>query len=165
MNVSQFAASQLGGDFDLVDAVIGGLDDAQYNWTPPGTCNPIARTHAHALTAVDFFVHMVLQGKPMLWPETAARTGLPENAREIWGTTVQIPLAPMVEYGKRVREAALAYVGSLTEDELDREVETFVLGKQPASFVVTRLLNEHLTGHTGEMSAVKGMQGLKGLPF
>ena len=52
----------------------------------------------------------------------------------------------------------------LAYEDLGTEVDTRFLGTQSVGWVLT-FITYHTLIHTGEISAVKGMQGLKGLPF
>ncbi len=164
MDAVRYAKKALEQSFGLFNMVADGMTDEQYNMKPEGTANSIAKSHVHAMTSVDFFLSGTLQGKPMQWPAFAQANGLPGNPTEIWAHTSAIPLAPMKEYGANVQKAALEYVGSLSESDLDREIDTPFFGKQTAAFLIM-LAGMHSAGHAGDMSAVKGLQGLKGLPF
>jgi len=39
----------------------------QFNWTPPGTANPISAIFVHFLNSEDAFVQTLMQGKAKLW--------------------------------------------------------------------------------------------------
>jgi hypothetical protein len=54
-------------------------------------------------------------------------------------------------------------LAKLTDDELDRQVSFFGSESSVADVLVRFVA--HTAGHTGEIAAVKGMQGLQGLPF
>jgi len=164
MNTAAYAKYALEQTFNLMSAVAEGMDDSQYNWQPGGTCNAIAKSHVHALTSVDFFVNMIAKGGAMTWPEYATKMGLPANPTGIWGFDGQVPLSTMKEYAEQVQASALDYVGALSDVDFDRELETQFFGKQPLAFII-QILGLHSAGHMGDMSAVKGMQSLKGLPF
>lgn len=164
MNAGAYAKMQLEQAFNLLNMSADGLDDAQYNWAPDGTCNPIAKSHVHALTATDFFVLSAAKGGQMLWMDVAAAAGLPAKATEIWRYTGEIPQAAIKEYGQKVQKQAIDFAASLSDEDLDREVETQFFGKQSVAFLV-HLAGVHTAGHAGEIAAVKGMQGMKGLPF
>jgi hypothetical protein len=140
------------------------MDDAQYNFKPGGTANTPAKSHVHAVTSLDFFLTGIAQGKPLAWGDFAGQHGLPANPMEIWGFDGQVPLAAMNEYAQQVQKNALAYVASLTDADFDREVETNFFGKKSVAFLI-HLAGMHAVGHAGDMAAVKGIQGLKGLPF
>jgi hypothetical protein len=159
-----YARKALEQSFGLFNTIADGMTDEQYNWQPGGTCNAIAKSHVHAMTSVDFFINGTLKGAQMEWPAFATANGLPANPMEIWGYSGAIPLAPMKEYGQKVQKSALEYAASLNESDLDREIDTPFFGKQTAAFILM-LTGMHAIGHGGDMSAVKGIQGLKGLPF
>ncbi|MBI5289152.1 MAG: DinB family protein [Chloroflexi bacterium] len=164
MNGVQYAKLQLEQAFGLVGACAAGMDDAQFNWKPGGTANSCAKTLVHTYTSADFFINGMLQGKPLLWSSFAGANGLPANPMEIWGFEGNVPYAKMLEYAQQVQKSVLEYADTLTDAELDREVETNFFGKKPVAFVV-QLAGMHAVGHGGDIAAIKGIQGIKGLPF
>ena len=164
MNATAYAKIQLEQGFNLMNGTAQGMDESQYNWKPDGTCNAIAKTHVHALTAIDFFLNFIAQGKAPLWQPVAVATGLPQNSLEIWKFEGKVPLDAIASYGQQVQKSALDYLATLSDGDLDREVDTRVFGKQNVGFLL-QLAGMHTVGHTGDIAAVKGMQGLKGLPF
>jgi len=42
------------------------LTEEQLNWSPPGTANSIKVTLLHAVSGEDFFIHSLIQRKPLL---------------------------------------------------------------------------------------------------
>lgn len=164
MDAVTYAKKALEQSFGLFNTVADGMTDEQYNMKPAGTANAIAKSHVHAMTAVDFFLNGTVKGGQMLWPAFAKANGLPGNPTEIWGHAGAIALAPMKEYGAKVQASVLEFVGTLSDDDLDREIDTPFFGKQTTAFMIM-LAGMHSVGHCGDMSAVKGLQGLKGLPF
>jgi hypothetical protein len=155
---------QLEAALSLVNTCADGMDEAQYNWDPQGTCNSVAKSHVHALTSADFFINGTIKGGPLLWQSMAASAGLPVNPMEVWAFSGTISLATMKDYAQHLQKAILDYVGTLNEGDLDRVLDTPFFGKKPVAFLL-QLSGMHAAGHAGDMSAVKGMQGLKGLPF
>jgi hypothetical protein len=164
MNAVDYAKSQLEAEFGLLNTCAGGMTDEQYNWNPGGTCNIAAKSHVHALTAIDFFVLGTVRGEGMLWPAYASKLGLPANSLEIWKHEGTIAYAGIKEFGDKLQNETLAFVSSLSDSDLDREIETQFFGKKPVSWLL-QLAGYHAVGHGGDIAAVKGMQGLKGLPF
>jgi hypothetical protein len=165
MNGVTYAKTQLEGAFGLLGACAGGMDDAQYNWKPAGTANVAAKSHVHALTSSDFFINGIARsGADLVWASFAPANGLPANPMQIWTYEQPIPFAPMQDYAKQVQQSVLDYVATLSDDDLDRELETNFFGKKPISFLLQLAVN-HSVGHGGDIAAVKGIQGLKGLPF
>jgi hypothetical protein len=55
------------------------------------------------------------------------------------------------------------YIATLTDEELARKVQS-IGGEQPIASVLA-LIVIHAAGHYGEVAALKGAQGGKGLPF
>ncbi|HYM16598.1 MAG TPA: DinB family protein [Dehalococcoidia bacterium] len=164
MNAAGYAKLQLEQAFNLMNAASDGMDETQYNWAPAGTCNSVAKSHVHAASSIDFFINHIAQGKPLAWPEHGPKLGLPANPQEIWSFSGTVPIAPIAEYSRQLQKAALDYVATLQDSDLDRQIDTQFFGKQSLAFIV-QLVGLHCAGHTGDISAVKGMQGLKGLPF
>jgi hypothetical protein len=164
VQATAYATLQLEQAFGLLNGAAKDMDDTQYNWKPQGTCNAIAKNHIHALTSVDFFLGAIAQGKPALWQALAAQHGMPANPLEIWGHDGEISLATINAYGEQVQKAALDYVATLSDADLDRELDTRFFGTQSVAFLI-QLAGMHTVGHTGDIAAVKGFQGLKGLPF
>jgi hypothetical protein len=164
MDAVTYAGQGLKRTFTLFNQIADGMTPEQYNWKPGGTANAVAKTHVHAMTSVDFFITGTLTGGEMSWKTFAPANGLPANPMEIWSYSGEVSLDAVKEYSQGVQQAALAYVASLTDADLDREVDTAFFGKQTVAFMVG-LAGIHAMGHGGDMSAVKGLQGLKGLPF
>jgi hypothetical protein len=163
MDAVTYAKLGLERTFSLFNHIADGMTPEQYNWKPGGTANPVAKTHVHAMTAVDLFINGTL-GTGMSWKAFAAEQGLPANPMEIWSFSGEVSLDAMKQYSATVQKAAIDYVSGLTDADLDREVDTAFFGKQTAAFMIG-LAGIHAMGHGGDMSAVKGLQGLKGLPF
>jgi hypothetical protein len=72
-------------------------------------------------------------------------------------------LAPLLDYLQQVRAATDAYLAGVTPEELDRIVQ--IAGQDRPVAQVFVLLVVHSAAHTGEISALKGVSGAKGLPF
>lgn len=164
MNSVEYAANQLDMIFSLFNTTAADLDEAQFNREAPGTCNSIAKTHVHAATSIDFFVNRITRGGDMIWTGFAPGHGLPANPSEIWKHEAVVPLAPMRDYAKQVQASALEYVKSLSPDDLERVVDTQFFGQNSAGWVL-QLVGMHTSAHIGDIAAVKGAMGLKGLPF
>jgi hypothetical protein len=150
--------------FGLLNMAADGMDDKQYNLDAPGTCNAAAKSHVHALTAFDFFVLNKGKGSEMLWPAFGTNIGLPANPTEIWSYAGTISGADIKEFASQIQKATLDYIATLSDADLDREVDTQFFGKQSLAYVL-QLAAMHAAGHAGDVAAVKGMQGLKGLRF
>ncbi|MEX2246472.1 MAG: DinB family protein [Dehalococcoidia bacterium] len=165
MNATSYAGGQIEGAFSLLDTAMDGVTDDQYNWKPDAaTCNPMWKVHAHALAATDFFVNFLLKGQPPLWGAMAQHAGLPANSLEVWGSAARLPAATLVDYGRQIRASVNEYISTLSDADLERQLDTRIMGVQTVGWVL-QLVATHTAGHTGEIATVKGMQGVKGLPF
>jgi hypothetical protein len=151
----------------FVDGILNGLTDEHLNWRPPGTANPIGVSWLHLLTAEDGFIQSTIQGKPRLWESQGwtAKTGIhPRASDESWDRVkqTQFSVAPLEAYGAVVREATDAYLARVSPDELDSRVTVNNTG-MPVAVLLTMMVC-HSAGHAGDIAAIKGIQGLKGLP-
>ena len=141
--------------------------------SPSNEPGPFARraiaAFLHAVAGEDHFFQSILQGQPPLWATGgwAGRIGLAQapGGGQGWAeaNSTVLALAPVREYAEAVRNATDAYLARLTDDELDRQVSFFGSESSVAGVLVRFVA--HTAGHTGEIAAVKGMQGLQGLPF
>ena len=152
----------------LQDGVMQGTTDEQFNWTPPGTANPIRVAFVHLVSGEDAFIGAI-GGRERLWDSGgwAAKVGIsaPPGRGQGWEElkAATIPVAPVLEYAAAARAATEAYLATLTPEELDRPVTIF--GGERTVADILALLVVHTTGHLGEIAAIKGSQGVQGLPF
>jgi uncharacterized damage-inducible protein DinB len=169
MNAAQFIRQQVAEVRGLNNAALAGLTDEQFNWLPPGTINPIKSTLLHAVAGEDLFFQLVIQGQPPLWGTGgwADKIGLAQapGGGQGWQEAKEatLELAPVLAYAEDMCTATNEYLERLTDEELDRRVNFF--GRESSVADVLARFVAHTVGHTGEIAAVKGMQGLRGLPF
>lgn len=170
MDVKAYIQQQIAGARRLFDAAMQNTTDEQLNWTPPAnTVNPISVTALHVLGGEDVFIQQVLQGKPRLWEteDWAGKLGVsqPPGMGGGWDEVRKSTIAvdAVLAYQAAVQAATDAYLATLTADELDRTVN--IMGGQRPAATVLILLAHHACSHAGEIATVKGMQGIKGLPF
>jgi uncharacterized damage-inducible protein DinB len=150
-------------------AVLQGITDEQLNWPPPGTVSPISTILIHMLAAEDYFIQTLIRGQAPYWAvqEWGGKIGVPAPPAQggNWDEfkTVKISLAPVLAYAEAIRVATDAYLAQLTAEELERRV-VFHGDELPVAQVLMILVS-HSACHTGEMAAIKGMQGIQGLPY
>jgi len=137
----------------------------QFNWTPPGTANPISAIFVHLLNSEDAFVQTLMQGKPKLWDEGgwAEKTGVkvPPGYSGGWEEVKNMTLAlePMLVYQQVMRAGTDSYLDKL--DELDRVVKS-ARGERSIATMFIHVIN-HALIHSGEIGALKGIQAGKDL--
>jgi hypothetical protein len=56
-------------------------------------------------------------------------------------------------------------VSGLTPADLEQKVDTGFVGMQTVGFILGNMCAWNVAEHNGEIGALKGAQGLKGLPF
>jgi len=169
MEILDYMHRQMASTRSTVDMTMKDVTVEQFNWAPPGTMNTISATFIHLTSVEDHFVQGILQGKPRIWDAGgwSEKTGVKKTPGfgENWDEFKHLHLgfAPFLEYQKAVWAATDVYMASLTAKDLDRKVK---LG--PRELTVAELLmlaaNQSLS-HSGEIAALKGIQGAKGLPI
>jgi hypothetical protein len=163
---------QLTGYHDILEQTIADCpQDALDKNLPGATITSIGSIYAHLVLSEDGIVHGMLQGKPPIYKAQnwALRTGVqmpdPAGLNPEWARSVRMKVPAFREYAKAVYAATDAYVTGLSDADLERKVQTGFIGEQTVGFVITNVLGWHAAQHTGEIAALKGVQGLKGLPF
>jgi len=154
---------------DQIVVVMNESSFEQFNWKPPGTMNPISTIFLHIINAEDFHIHTILQGRPRIW-ETAGwneKIGLaaPPGRGRNWeeAKARQLLQNDLANYQSSVRKGTDEYLASLTNNKLNGKV-SFVGGERQVAEVIASLII-HVASHTGEIAALKGIQGVKGLPL
>ncbi len=143
-----------------------GLTDEQVHFVPEGQSHSIAWCMWHAARIEDLFFQQIFQGQRSEW-ETggwAERTGLPEKGFGTGQSTedaANVHFASLDEfkrYQQRVAELALAFLDSIDDEGLKREVK---LGEKTETIgeSINLHLVIHLNGHRGEVNLLRGMQG------
>ena len=152
-----------------LDGIMQDISPALFNWAPPGTANAISATFLHLLNSEDYFIQGVLQAKPTVWESGgwSAKTSIPKppGIGEDWSMFKRQPTAiqPLLLYKSAVWAATDAYLAALTPAELERLVP-FAGGQRSAAEMLMLAISQ-AHSHAGEIAALKGVQGAKGLPI
>lgn len=166
---------QLQAVHGALEQTMDGVTDEVAQFMPPQKANPIAGTYAHLVFSEDFFVQGILQGKkPVFETDFKGKTGASEiqpieweTAYPKWLKEVTVDIKAFREYAKAVYTASETYVSSLTDAELEKDVDmsAYGMGKKKVYYVIGNMLSAHANSVMGEISLLKGIQGLKGYPF
>ncbi len=136
----------------------------QAAWRLPGsTANTIGSTFFHAYENEDNTTHSLL-GHPTVFERGGWSTRLGYDAGTSWTFEGRQDPVLLLEYARTVSAGTADYLARLTAEQLEQPIETR-RGPRP---LVTRLgvyLISHKFQHMGEISALLGCQGVKGLPF
>jgi len=157
----------------FLEGTLAGVTAEQLHSVPAGTANPLGATYAHVLLWEDMGVHSLLLNRPPLAASSwAGRTGLSEMPPldrpghwEEWSRRVRVDLPALRSYAGAVHEAAEAYFASMSDADLEREVDLTAMGfgRRPAAWVITNML-QNVALHCGEIAALKGLSGQTGYP-
>jgi hypothetical protein len=150
--------------------MLGDCGDALNKRIDNAKVGSIASIYAHAVFAEDGIINGMFQGKPTLyenggWVSKASVTppGGPMQNEE-WAAGVNMDLAQFQEYAKAVFAQTDAYLSNLGDAELERKIQGPV-GETTIGWFTVNILGTHFPQHIGEIAALKGINGLKGLPF
>ena len=138
-----------------------------------GKAFSIGANYAHVLAAEDLGFQALIQGKEALAEAAwAGRTGMSEPVPlgpgadlKGWSRRAKLDLAAMRRYGQAVQAASHAHLATMRPEDVERPIDLsrFGFGEQTVFFVLTAML-ANTSLHTGEISCLKGAQGLKGYP-
>jgi hypothetical protein len=170
VNVQQTVALQLGFWHGTLNNIVSDCGEALNKPVDGATINSIAAVYAHAVCSEDMIVNGMLQGNsPMFksdeWqPKIGVSFPGDQPFMGEWGKSFTMDFPKFKAYADAVFANTDAYLARVTDTDLAEKTQT-PIGEQPKSWVVSVLLGTHLPQHTGEIAALKGVQGLKGLPF
>jgi hypothetical protein len=171
MNAIDTHREGLRWSYELLEMVMAGVTDEIAHTQPPGTANSLAATYAHALIGLEAIPSGLLQGKaPLFQTSWKDRTGVsePQQASDpAWARRVRVNIEQTRMYGKAAYESTDAYIAGLTDADLAREIDLTAhgLGVRTISWCITALVVSHVNNMAGEISVLKGIQGLPGYPF
>jgi hypothetical protein len=171
MSTQSAVRQQLSFWHGVLDPVMGDCGEVLHDDLPESTITSIASIYAHLVWAEDTIVQGMLQGKPPIyqtdgWEKKtgAIWPGMPPSLNPEWAKALKMNLPAFQEYAKAVFAASDAYLSALPDAELSRKVQT-PIGEQDVEWALATLLGTHAPQHIGEIAALKGVHGLKGLPF
>ena len=153
----------------FVEMTMDGLtQDIADRKIPGSTINTIARVYGHMVLDQDLMVGGMVKGGDLVLTKDGwgAKVGVTDpNPRQTdeWAEH-KVDVAAFREYARAVYAATDAFLAGAPDADLAKEVDS-PLGKQPAIVFLGTIGLSHVNEHWGEIAALKGVQGLKGLPF
>ena len=171
MNTVELLQYSLGNALGILDQVTADVTQEHADWMPPGTANPIGGLYWHTVASVDQIALEWGKGETPLsqregWqervlvgPAPEGEEGHPPEIRE-----TRVDLTALREYAKVITKATQSWLASLTPEDLARKVKT-PIGELSLAQMIETFVIWHINAHCGEISAIKGCQGLKGYPF
>ncbi|MEP7166466.1 MAG: DinB family protein [Candidatus Woesebacteria bacterium] len=172
---TEILVTQLQATHTALEDTMTGVTDEVAQFMPPGTANPIAGVYAHLVFSEDMFVHTFLMKTPTLFETTFKdNTGASkiqptdwQTEYPIWLREVRLDVQKFRLYAKSVYEETEKYVATLSEADLEKEVDmsAFGMGNKKMYDFIANIINGHAYSIMGEIAVLKGIQGLKGYPF
>ncbi len=171
MDAREVVIAQFKLSHGLLQQIIAGLSPVALQHTLDGaSIDTVASTFAHLVFAEDTLVNRLAFGGAVVF-ETggwAGKTGTdmpstPGQSHE-WAATVALDLARFMPYAQAVFANTEEVLAKCSDAQLAQPVET-PLGPNTAFGTISGIALYHTTHHSGEISALLGVQGLKGLPF
>jgi hypothetical protein len=165
-------ATLLKASFDIAhmvfNAVVADLDDAAATRLIGGNVPAAAPIMAHAIYGEDMIVSQARGAAPLLdsgnWnAKTGILNGSPSMTPD-W-LALKFSVAGLREYAGAVFARTGEYLELATAAELDKMVPTPLGQEMPVDAFLGAFGIVHVSEHCGEISALKGAQGLQGLPF
>ena len=161
---AQFQTMHQFMDMTIADCSPDVLEKKEDAWT----INKVGSVYAHTVLSEDMMLNGMVEGRePVLkgdgWAEKLGVDAASARQDEhLAGMKIDLDL--FREYAKAVAAATDDFLANATDEELNKEVDSPV-GKQPFITFFANIGLTHVAGHWGEIAALKGVQGLKGLPF
>jgi hypothetical protein len=157
--------------YETIDFTISNLNLEQLHHHVHGSqLGTPASIYLHVAWVADLVINHVVQGGETVydsqgWAEKMPNAPVhPGPSTFEWAWAVQVPnTATLKSYADAVRPGVIEYINGLSDADLDRMVPWFG-GEQPLCEVISYLLWD-LAVHTGEIAALRGIAGMKGLPF
>jgi hypothetical protein len=170
MNAQEAMRQQLGFWHGVAGQVLGDCGETLNNSVPGAKIGSIASIYAHMAFAEDGIINGMILGKPLLYVDQGweAKTGIqhPDGPRqsEDWASTVKMDLSTFKDYATAVFAQTDAFFAGLSDADMDRKIQG-PIGETTVGWMTVNILSTHFPQHLGEIAALKGVQGLKGLPF
>ncbi len=172
MNAVQLLREQLKGAHSTQEATMSDISDEAAHFNDLKNAIPAGAAYAHSVISEDIIVSTMLAHKAPISADNA-QTGLSQpmpgfdkwDQHENWYKTVKVDLPKLKEFAQKVYKASDDYLATLKDEDLDQELDLGAFGKHTLAGVISNFLILHVANLTGEISAAKGIQGLKGYPF
>ena len=170
--MSTYATGLLLGQFqsahDWLEGTVGDITTEQAHWSPEGLPSPIAAQYLHVVVVEDGLIGALNGSGPLMTDAFADKVGAselpPPGQWADWGRGVQVDMALARDYARGVYAATEVYLQNIEDDDLNTEVDLGeTMGHQKLAYALNLLLRNPYS-HTGEIAALKGLQGLKGYP-
>jgi hypothetical protein len=155
---------------EFLEGTVADVTDDQAKWQPPGRANSVGANYGHVVFSEDGVINGMLRGgAPLMAGRFADKTGASEPPPRgfewgEWAGRVKIEMPALREYANAVYASTDEYLASISDADLEREVDMGPSGKWSVGRFLTIMMG-NVAMHTGEIACLKGLQGTKGYPF
>lgn len=143
---------------------------------PGGTALPLAAAYAHLVLSEDLVLTQFIKGTVPLFETTwKDKTGvsalmppMDENWNDAhlkWAKSLKLDLTQFKKYEKAVYAQTENYISSITNEDLEKEIDLGAWGTKKVYFLLSVYVVGHIANLAGELSAIKGVFGSKGYQF
>ena len=170
MDAISLLRKQMRDAHELLESTVSDLTPEQLHFAPPGRALPVGAAYAHVIFSEDILVQHMKGEAPLF--ESGTPTGASEphpnfmredwNVYPAWTHRVRFDLAQLKAYAQQVYANTDAWLATLTDADLEKQ-DSFL--QQDVAHMISRAIIAHADNLTGEISAMKGVQGLQGYPF
>lgn len=163
---------------EIFEGTMQGVEEQHASWVPSGKALPIGTLYVHLLISEDMTINMMLKGGAPLFAtsfkdKTGASELMPEpgpnweSEHRDWAAKVKVDLKLAKEYAKEVYKNSEEYLKEIQDSDLEKMIDlsAFEMEEKNAGWVIMNFVIGHINNIMGEISTLKGFQGLKGYPF
>lgn len=163
-NVVQNLRAQLKGAHDWLEGTLQGVDDQIANAVPTGKVAKIGAQYAHVVSFEDMVFNAALKGGAPLMMSMSAGIDSPPpmGPWDEWGRTVKVNFAEQQAYAQKIYEVVDSYLATIDDSALTREIDLQFTKLPLGRLLGLLILNAFV--HAGEISCLKGLNGMKGYP-
>jgi len=172
MNAVKLLREQLQSSHEVLEGTVGDIDQKGLDFNDVSKANPVGAAYAHAVISEDAVLSgMILQKQPLssLNSDTGLSEPMPTQSNwdkhDEWSKKVKVNLPKLRAFARKVYEQTDNYLATLKEEDLDRVIDLGNMGKHNLGWVISCFIICHIANLAGEISAIKGVQGLQGYPF
>jgi len=176
MDALTLLQEQLHNARETFESTAADIREEDLHKQPGGKALPLGALWAHLVMSEDMTVQQFLQKqKPLFESDFREKTGVSEpmpamdenwsTNHEAWANRVKIDLPAFREYEKKVYAQTEKYMTTLTNEDLEAEVDLGAWGKKTVAYMLYAFIIGHTFSLAGEISAIKGIHGAKGYPF
>ena len=138
----------------------------QLHFVPERGSHAIAWCLWHTARVEDLIINARIRREPQVWDEKwAERIGLPfegfgTGMSDSEAQEIRIKdIAALGEYQDAVWKQTADYLGSVSDEDLEREVPSRT-GTETVGEAISLHMLGHFNGHRGEINTLRGMQGM-----